>query len=78
MLVDSEMGMALDLNVFDGVWDGNDSELNPEPQEVHAEDIPLLAPAAAATEATGEVSWMRTSSLFMRKTQNKRHHEKLK
>lgn len=25
MLVDSEMGMPLDLNPFDGVWDGNDA-----------------------------------------------------
>ena len=24
MLVDSEMGMSLDLNAYDGVWDGND------------------------------------------------------
>ena len=24
MLVDSEMGMPLDLNAYDGVWDGND------------------------------------------------------
>lgn len=24
MLVDSEMGMPLDLNAYDGIWDGND------------------------------------------------------
>lgn len=25
MIVDSEMGMPLDLNMFDGVWNGNDA-----------------------------------------------------
>lgn len=25
MLVDSEMGMPIDLNAFDGVWDGNEA-----------------------------------------------------
>jgi hypothetical protein len=30
MLVDSEMGMPLDLNEFEGVWDGNDQGELPE------------------------------------------------
>jgi RNA polymerase II-associated factor 1 len=78
MLVDSEMGMPLDLSVFDGVWEGDDSSLNRSEADIHPEDVPLLAPVSAKVEATGEVSWMRTSSLFMRKTQNKRRHEQLK
>lgn len=79
MLVDSEMGMPLDLNTYDGVWDGNDAALNPilEPDRtLHPADISLLAPidhhdrgtGMERTPAVSEVSWMRNSSLFMRRT----------
>lgn len=81
MLVDAEMGMPLDLNQFEGVWDGDDSALNPAsgPAEVDPEDAILLAPAASADEAKvvqQEVSWMRSGNLFMRKMVGKKGEAK--
>ncbi|RSH88788.1 hypothetical protein EHS25_003016 [Saitozyma podzolica] len=87
MLVDSEMGMPLDLNEFEGVWDGNDQALNRlrDPSRIHdpADEI-LLAPFRPAAQANGvaanvptptEVSWMRNSNLFSRKVNNARRRE---
>lgn len=93
MLVDAEMGMHLDLNVFDRVWEGDDagkeylatiihhSALNPsvDISQVHdPEDALLLAPITSTGEAAGdvkpttEVSWMRNSNLFTRKSGTKK------
>lgn len=79
MLLDSEMGMPIDLNVFDGVWDGNDASLNPALEHVKLEpaDAALLAPLRILAQPNGtalapnavkpEVSWMRNSSYIQRK-----------
>lgn len=47
MLVDSEMGMPLNLNEYDGVWEGQEEGLNPRPDAgrvMHPTDLALLAP----------------------------------
>lgn len=47
MLVDSEMGMQLNLNEFDGIWEGQEDSLNPRPDAgrvMHPTDLALLAP----------------------------------
>ncbi|KAL7422784.1 hypothetical protein Q5752_002079 [Cryptotrichosporon argae] len=84
MLVDSEMGMPLDLNAYEGVWDGNDASLNPtlDPAKVtNPIDIALLAPLkardadGAAKVKAEEVSWMRNSSYIQRKTTAARRKE---
>lgn len=78
MLLDAEMGMPIDLNDFDGVWDGDDSAINPvhdAERVLDPADAELLAPltiggpngvagAAAHTGPAGkpEVSWMRNTS----------------
>lgn len=82
MLLDAEMGMPIDLNAFEGVWDGNDASLNPtvEQAKLDPADSALLAPlrilAQPANGAPGtstpsslkpEVSWMRNSSYIQRK-----------
>lgn len=76
MLVDAEMGMPLNLNHFEGVWDGDDSDLTPAtgPTEVDPEDAILLAPAISEDNkpSGNEVSWMRSGNLFMRKVGTKR------
>ena len=81
MLVDAEMGMPLDLNQFDGIWDGDDSALNPAsgPAEVDPEDAILLTPATTEEQnkpAPQEVSWMRSGNLFMRKMVGKKGEAK--
>ncbi|KAK1927244.1 RNA polymerase II-associated [Papiliotrema laurentii] len=77
MLVDAEMGMPLNLNEFTGVWENADSTLNPDVDPARAldpTDALLLAPIRPVTESNGEnkstaeVSWMRNSTLFTRKT----------
>ncbi|ORY35540.1 RNA polymerase II-associated [Naematelia encephala] len=83
MLVDSEMGMPLDLNAYPGVWDGDDSALNPimrDDIKYDPVDLELLAPlqassttnAATKASSAAEVSWMRNSNLFTRKTAARR------
>ncbi|KAL1406341.1 hypothetical protein Q8F55_008040 [Vanrija albida] len=78
MLVDSEMGMPIDLNEFEGVWDGNEAALNPvtdASRVTDAADLALLTPLrlAAATNGVGpapkanEVTWMRNSSYIQRR-----------
>jgi RNA polymerase II-associated factor 1 len=80
MLVDAEMGMPLDLNQFDGVWDGDDSAINPTsgPNEIDPEDAILLTPATTdeVKPAPTEVSWMRSGNLFMRKMVGKKGEAK--
>lgn len=47
MLVDAEMGMPLDLNQYEGAWDGRYDSLNPRPDAgrvMHPTDLALLAP----------------------------------
>lgn len=47
MLVDSEMGMPLNLNEFDGIWEGQEESLNPRPDAgrvMHPTDLALMAP----------------------------------
>jgi RNA polymerase II-associated factor 1 len=47
MLVDSEMGMPLDLNQYEGVWEGKYDSMNPRPDAgrvMHPSDLALLAP----------------------------------
>lgn len=47
MLVDSEMGMPLNLNEYDGIWEGVDDALNARPDAgrvMHPTDLALLAP----------------------------------
>jgi len=81
----------LDLNAYEGVWDGTDASesaaivlelikaLNPLPdpnRALHPADVALLGPISRSADAKGhekppaasEVSWMRNSNLFMRKT----------
>ncbi|WRT68451.1 uncharacterized protein IL334_005427 [Kwoniella shivajii] len=83
MLVDSEMGMPLDLNAYDGIWDGRDESLNPTidvGQVHHPIDVALLAPFNAPPEAIGdqkaptvtEVSWMRNNNYLTRKNNARR------
>ncbi|EIW68189.1 hypothetical protein TREMEDRAFT_32136, partial [Tremella mesenterica DSM 1558] len=83
MLVDSEMGMPIDLNAYDGVWDGNDEILNPtfDPNKVKDEtDLALLIPFHAPVVTNGveqanttrDYSWMRNSNYSMRKNAAKR------
>lgn len=83
MLVDAEMGMPLDLNAYDGVWDGNDLALNPtlDPSRSYdPADLALLAPIRTLdtetrktnSKATAEVSWMRNSSYITRKNTARR------
>ncbi|OXH09900.1 RNA polymerase II-associated factor 1 [Cryptococcus neoformans] len=84
MLVDSEMGMPLDLNAYDGAWDGKDQSLNPIPDSDrvhHPVDLTLLAPFNPPPTSNGdlksvlssnEVSWMRNSSYLTRRNNAKR------
>nr|KIR84867.1 RNA polymerase II-associated factor 1 [Cryptococcus tetragattii IND107] len=84
MLVDSEMGMPLDLNVYDGAWDGKDQSLNPIPDSDrvhHPIDLTLLAPFnppptsnsdLKSVPSSNEVSWMRNSSYLTRRNNVKR------
>ncbi|BEJ16286.1 hypothetical protein CspHIS471_0508910 [Cutaneotrichosporon sp. HIS471] len=84
MLLDAEMGMPIDLNTFDGVWDGNDASLNPTLETVKLEpgDAALLAPlrivaktangAPAPSSIKPEVSWMRNSSYIQRRETTRR------
>ncbi|WWC90664.1 uncharacterized protein L201_005600 [Kwoniella dendrophila CBS 6074] len=83
MLVDSEMGMPLDLNAYDGIWDGQDQSLNPtlDAGRVHHPiDVALLAPFNPPPEANGEVkappptevSWMRNNNYLTRKNNARR------
>ncbi|OCF57219.1 RNA polymerase II-associated factor 1 [Kwoniella mangroviensis CBS 10435] len=83
MLVDSEMGMPLDLNEYDGIWDGQDQSLNPalDAGRVHHPiDVALLAPFNPPPEANGdvkapvatEVSWMRNNNYLTRKNNARR------
>ncbi|WVQ82129.1 hypothetical protein IAT38_004257 [Cryptococcus sp. DSM 104549] len=79
MLVDSEMGMPLDLNAYGGVWEGRDQALNPttDPTRVtNPIDVSLLAPfnpppavhgELKSSPATTDVTWMRNSSYITRK-----------
>ncbi|WVR07529.1 hypothetical protein IAU60_004571 [Kwoniella sp. DSM 27419] len=57
MLVDSEMGMPLDLNAYDGVWDGKDQS------DVGGDQKPMTAT---------EVSWMRNNNYLTRKNNARR------
>ncbi|ODN82326.1 RNA polymerase II-associated factor 1 [Cryptococcus wingfieldii CBS 7118] len=84
MLVDSEMGMHINLNSYDGVWNGEDQSLNPipDPDRVHNPiDLTLLAPFNPPPTATGEiksapsatdVSWMRNNSYITRRNNARR------
>ncbi|TYJ53407.1 hypothetical protein B9479_005954 [Cryptococcus floricola] len=84
MLVDAEMGMHIDLNPYDGVWNGEDQSLNPipDPDRVHNPiDLTLLAPFNPPPTATGEiksapsatdVSWMRNNSYITRRNNARR------
>ncbi|CAK9781068.1 Paf1-domain-containing protein [Cutaneotrichosporon oleaginosum] len=83
MLLDAEMGMPIDLNTFDGVWDGNDASLNPALENVKLEpaDAALLAPLRILAKPNGapapsaikpEVSWMRNSSYIQRRETTRR------
>ncbi|GMK55486.1 hypothetical protein CspeluHIS016_0205420 [Cutaneotrichosporon spelunceum] len=84
LLLDSEMGMPIDLNNFDGVWDGNDASLNPTLDTVKLEpgDAALLAPlrilaktangAPVPSSVKPEVSWMRNSSYIQRRETTRR------
>ncbi|KAK4688807.1 RNA polymerase II-associated factor 1, partial [Tremellales sp. Uapishka_1] len=83
MLVDSEMGMPLDLNAYDGVWDGDDSALNPSfdlERKYHPDDqalfgairLPSTASGMEKPTSTAEVPWMRNSSYITRKNNAKR------
>ncbi|WWD19106.1 hypothetical protein CI109_103564 [Kwoniella shandongensis] len=83
MLVDSEMGMPLDLNAYDGVWEGKEESLNPQldaGRVHHPIDVALLAPFNAPPAINGDakpalttdVSWMRNSSYLTRKNNAKR------
>jgi RNA polymerase II-associated factor 1 len=83
MLVDAEMGMPLDLNPYDGIWDGNDLALNPvlDPtRKYDPVDMALMAPLRSTTtetqksnsQAAMEVSWMRNSSYITRKNNARR------
>ncbi|WVF72845.1 hypothetical protein IAT40_007663 [Kwoniella sp. CBS 6097] len=56
MLVDAEMGMPLNLNEFEGIWDGRD-------QEVNGEQKP---------PTSTEVSWMRNNNYLTRKNNARR------
>ncbi|ORX38474.1 RNA polymerase II-associated [Kockovaella imperatae] len=77
MLVDSEMGMPVDLNVYERVWNGNDEELGlAETQDLAAEDLALIAPfedvkpqinGSGSAAGSTDVTWMRNSALFTRK-----------
>lgn len=83
MLVDAEMGMPLNLNAYEGVWDGDDLQLNPT-QDLHKVidpvDLSLLAPlrtpavenASGKVQSAAEVSWMRNSSYITRKNNARR------
>lgn len=54
MLVDAEMGMPLDLNQYDGVWEGRYESMNPRPDAgrvMHPSDLSLLAPLNTAIKA---------------------------
>lgn len=56
MLVDSEMGMPLNLNDYDGVWEGHEEGLNPRPDAgriMHPTDLALLAPLNASSGVIG-------------------------
>ncbi|WVR00044.1 hypothetical protein IAU59_007186 [Kwoniella sp. CBS 9459] len=83
MLVDAEMGMPLNLNEFEGIWDGRDQALNPTPDLArvhHPIDVALLAPFKPPTELNGdqkpptttEVSWMRNNNYLTRKNNARR------
>ncbi|ODO06789.1 hypothetical protein I350_04148 [Cryptococcus amylolentus CBS 6273] len=84
MLVDSEMGMHIDLNPYDGVWNGEDQSLNPIPDPDRVQnpiDLTLLAPFNPPPTATGEtksapsatdVSWMRNNSYITRRNNARR------
>ncbi|WWC63346.1 uncharacterized protein I303_105946 [Kwoniella dejecticola CBS 10117] len=83
MLVDSEMGMPLNLNAYEGVWDAQDQALNPtlDAGRVHHPiDIQLLAPFNPPPEVNGdskpvvttEVSWMRNNNYLTRKNNARR------
>lgn len=73
MLADAEMGMPIDLNVYQGVWEGDDGELNPVPDVDRVQDATdalLLTPlnvTNAAAPAKADVSWMRNSSYIQRR-----------
>lgn len=58
MLVDAEMGMPLDLNQYDGVWEGRYESMNPRPDAgrmTHPADLALLAPLnVKRTAPTGQ------------------------
>jgi RNA polymerase II-associated factor 1 len=54
MLVGAEMGMPLDLNQYDGVWEGRYETMNPRPDAgrvMHPSDLALLAPLNTAVKA---------------------------
>ncbi|WWC71523.1 uncharacterized protein I206_105481 [Kwoniella pini CBS 10737] len=83
MLVDSEMGMPLDMNAYDGIWDGQDQSLNPtlDAGRIHHPiDVQLLAPFNPPPELNGEakpvvtteVSWMRNNNYLTRKNNARR------
>lgn len=77
MLADAEMGMPLDLNVYPGVWDGDDSALNPVPDADRVQDATdalLLTPLNVTSNAPAkaDVSWMRNSSYIQRRNGNVR------
>ncbi|WVW85572.1 hypothetical protein I302_107610 [Kwoniella bestiolae CBS 10118] len=83
MLVDSEMGMPLDLSTYEGIWDGQDQSLNPTPDAGrvhHPIDVALLAPFNPPAEVNGdvkpavttEVSWMRNNNYLTRKNNARR------
>lgn len=83
LLPDAEMGMPIDLNKFEGVWDGDDSALNPtlDPARVtDAADLELLTPLrivgamngvagapAGSSAPKPEVSWMRNTTYMQKK-----------
>lgn len=74
MILDSEMGMPIDLSAFDGVFDGNEGALNPSGEAtLDAEDQALLQPLRVLGSAPKpEVSWMRNSSYIQRVERSKR------
>nr|ODN89022.1 RNA polymerase II-associated factor 1 [Cryptococcus depauperatus CBS 7841] len=84
MLVDSEMGMPLDLNNYDGIWHNRTQSINPVPNAErvhHPVDLALLAPfnppsvrngGAQSLPSATEVPWMRNSNYLTRRNNARR------
>lgn len=77
VVLDSEMGMPIDLSTFEGVFDGSDAALNPtlDSKTLDPEDAALLTPlnvTAGGVAPKPEVSWMRNSSYIQRTERTRR------